>query len=98
MYLSHPVRRLRDEPREGESVTLVVRAEHEDGIDDLADRLADLGTVEDRLRFATVKATVPQTAVADVCDLDGIETIETANTLTLDPTGAGEDVEFDDPP
>lgn len=93
MYLSHPVRRMRDEPRADETVTLLVRAVDEDAVEALATRLADHGTVEDRLRFGTVKVTVPQVAVAAVCELSGIETVETANTLALDGTGAGEDVE-----
>lgn len=93
-YLTHPVRRLRDEPIEGESVTLLVTAEDEPAVDALAERLEDLGTVEDHLRFGTVKVTVGQTAVADVCDLDGVESIETANTLAIDPDGAGEDVSY----
>jgi hypothetical protein len=89
MYLSHPVRRVRDDPVEGESVTLLVRAADEDGVEDLAERLADLGTVENRLRFATVKVTVPQPAVAAVCELPGIEAIETAKTLAMDAAGGG---------
>ena len=93
MYLSHPVRRLRDDPVDGETVTLLVRAADDEGVEALADRLADVGSVEDRLRFATVKVTVPQEAVAAVCDLPGIEAIETANTLAMDAEGAGEDVE-----
>ena len=95
-YLSHPVRRMRQDPDSGESVTLVVTAadEDDDAAATLADRLADVGTVEDRLRFGAVKVTVPQAAVADVCDLDGIQSIETANTLAMDADGAGEDVDY----
>lgn len=93
-YLSHPVRRIRDEPLEGEEITLLVTAAEEADRADLADRLADHGTVEDRLRFGTVKVTVPQVAVAEVCELPGITSIETANTLAMDPDGAGEDVSY----
>lgn len=94
-YLTHPVRRIREDPVEGETVTLLVTAEGEDdaAADHLADRLADLGTVEERLRFGTVKATVPHEAVDEACDLPGVEAVETANTLAIDPDGAGEDVD-----
>jgi len=96
MYLSHPVRRMRDDPQTGETVTLLVRAVADDAVDDLAERLADLGTVENRLRFATVRVTVPQVAVADVCELSGVDSVETANTLELDAAGAEEDVDLDE--
>lgn len=96
MYVSHPVRRLRESPREGETVTLLVTAADGAAVDDLAGRLAAHGTVEERLRFGTVRVTVPHHAVDAVCDLDGVERIETATTLELDPTGAGEDVALDE--
>jgi hypothetical protein len=96
MYLSHPVRGLREDPIEGEEVTLLVTAVDDAAVGDLADRLADLGTVEDRLPFGTVRVTVPQPAVDAVCDLQGIDRVETANTLSLDPDGAGEDVSYDE--
>lgn len=95
MYVSHPVRRLRESPREGETVTLLVTAADEASVDDLAGRLAAHGTVKERLRFGTVRVSVPETAVEAVCELEGIARVETANTLDLDPTGAGEDVELD---
>ena len=95
MYLTHPVRRLREEPVAGETVTLLVRADDGVDLDRLAERLAAHGTVEDRLRFGTLRVTVPQDALDAVCALEGIAAIETANTLALDPDGAGEDVELD---
>jgi hypothetical protein len=95
-YLTHPVRRLRDDPVEGEPVTLLVRAADETDREELADRLATLGTVEARHRFGTVEATVPQSAVDAVCDLSGIASIETTNTHALDADGAGEDVTFEE--
>jgi hypothetical protein len=95
-YLTHPVRRLRDDPVEGETVRLLVTAEDEDAVDELAERLGNLGTVEDRLRFGTVRVQVAQSDVAAVCDLGGVDRIETANTLELDPDGAGEDVSYEE--
>ena len=85
MYLSHPVRRIREDPDESETVTLRVTAEDDDAADALADALDDLGVVEQRLRFAGLRVTVPQVNVDDVCALDGIESVETGNTFTIDP-------------
>ena len=95
MYLSHPVRRLRDDPTDGETVTLRITAVDDAAADDLTDRLDDIGVVEERLRFGGIRMTLPQAQVEDVCALDGIESIETGNTFTIDADGAGEDVEYD---
>ena len=94
-YLTHPVRRLRDDPDPDEMVTLLVTADDEVDMDALATALGGLGTVEDRLRFGTVRVTVPQPAVEAVCDLGGVARVETVNALALDPTAAGEDVDPD---
>lgn len=90
MYLSHPVRRLRDDPGEGE-VSLVV--ELEDSGDDTDDNdvpgplgaaVADAGgTVERSLGFDCWLVTVPETAVERLCDLDAATRIETDATLDL---------------
>ena len=95
MYLSHPVRRIREDPIEGEAVTLRVTATDDEQADALGTRLVDVGTVEDRLRFAAFRVTVPQERVDEVCTFDGIEAVETAQTFTLDADGAGEDVEYE---
>jgi hypothetical protein len=92
-YLTHPVRRLRDDPHPDERVTLLVTVDDVTEQAALAAALAEHGTVEARLRFGTVRVTVPQPAVAAVCGIGGVDRVETANTLALDPTGAGEDVE-----
>lgn len=96
MYLSHPVRRMRDDPIPDASVTLVVTTEDEADTSALAADLSDLGTVEDRLRFGSIRVTLPEDRVAAVCSLEGIESVETAGTLAMDPDGAGEDVDFGD--
>ncbi len=92
-YLTHPVRRLRDDPDPRETVTLLVTAGDDTDLEAVEAALGDLGTVETRLRFGTVKVTVAQALVAAVCELEGLERVETANTLELDPTGAGEDID-----
>jgi hypothetical protein len=94
MYLSHPVRRIREDPAEGETVTLRVTAEDDDAADALAEQLADVGVVEERLRFAGLRVTVPQDRLDDVCAFEGIESIETGNTFALDPD-THEEIDYD---
>lgn len=94
-YVSHPVRHVRDDPREGETVDLLVRV-----ADD-----ADQGAVEDALRgvggedvddrgLGALAVTLPQVRVTDVCELDALDAVETQGTLAIDLDGAGEDVEY----
>jgi len=84
MYLSHPVRRMRDDPGEGE-VSLVVE------LDDAEDAAASLrravedaeGTVEKELEFDCWLVRVPETAVSSVCELPAVVRIETEATLDV---------------
>jgi hypothetical protein len=83
MYLSHPVRRIREDPIPGESVALVV------GLGDDADpetfqRLVGEagGTVDEELRFSW-RVTVPQTALEELLAAADPERVETANTISL---------------
>lgn len=83
---------MRDDPIEDEMVTLVVEfAEESDDRATLGSIVAEHGGGVDReLRFADVSVTVPERAVADLSDLDGIARIETGNTLSQAPAGAEE--------
>lgn len=82
MYLSHPVRRMRDDPIDDEDVQLVIEASDEDARDDLEQRLESAGIeVEERLQFGSLLVEVEEATVADLCEFGGIETIETAGTL-----------------
>lgn len=92
-YLSHPVRRIREEPIEGQRVTLRVTVADEGSVDEVADALDERGAVEERLRFRALRVTVDQEAVAAVCELPDLAAVETANTLSMDADGAGEDVD-----
>jgi len=94
MYLSHPVRRMHEDPAD-EQVVLRITAEDDDARDAIAERIAEFGTVEDRLRFAGLRVTVEQERLGDICALEGIESVETANTFTIDADGAAEDVKYD---
>jgi hypothetical protein len=83
MYLSHPVRRIREDPLPGESIGLVV--ELEDGADPVAfeERVTEVGgTVEEKLRFSW-RVTVPQEALDDLLSAADLARVETANTISL---------------
>lgn len=83
MYLSPPVRRMRDDPFEGETAALVVElgdAEHSD----LDAKLDDVdGALERELQLGSVLVSVPEPNVAAFCETDGLERVETAGTLGL---------------
>lgn len=84
MYLSHPVRRMRDDPLPDESVTLVVELADESAREPFLDAVAAYdGTVDRDLQFADLAVRVPESAVADLCEIEGIERIETGNTLDI---------------
>lgn len=90
MYRSHPVRRRCESPTPGETVALVVEFDPE-----TTDRAAvtaalpDAASVTD-LPFDSLRVTVPEPDVADVCGIDGLVRVETANVTELGD--AGEDV------
>lgn len=102
MYVSRPVRSIRDDPIVGESVRLLVTL-----ADDLGERSSAVeaavretvaghgGTVVDELEFDTLVVEVPHETVADLCGLEGLAAIETDDTLSVTLDGAGEDVEYD---
>jgi hypothetical protein len=93
MYLSHPVRRMRDDPEPDLTVELVVTAADEDGVADLENALAEAGVdVRDRLRFGALRVRCPETTVAALCALEGIESVETGATRDVAGGDAGEDV------
>ena len=97
MYVSPAVRTIRDDPIEGEPVSLLLEVADEVPVDDVATAVEELGgTVETELEFRTLRVTVDQERVGAVCETDGIDVVETANTLGIDIDGAGEDVRFED--
>lgn len=92
MYVSPAVRSIRDDPIEGETVTLLVEVADDGDVDAVADGLSEFGTVESEREFGTLEVTVAHERVSGVCDLSEVATVETTNTLGIDPDGAGEDV------
>lgn len=103
MYLSHPVRRMREEPIDGEEVTIIVRvgADGPDGgvgevtdeaIEQVAEEIEQAGAiVEDRLRFGTLRVRLTQERIDDLCSISDVASIETDNTIGLDGD-TGEDL------
>ncbi|MDS0294370.1 hypothetical protein [Halogeometricum luteum] len=83
MYLSHPVRRMREDPLEGETAALVVeldgaeRSDFEAALDDVD------GTVERELQLGSLLVSVPEPNVDALCETDGLTRVETAGTLGL---------------
>jgi hypothetical protein len=95
MYLSHPVRRMRDSPTADEDVALAITVTDESAVEEVAVAVGRAGgTVEDRLRFGTLRVVAPQDCLDDICAVDGIDSVETTNTLSIGGD-AGEDVERD---
>ena len=91
MYLSHPVRRIREDPVPGEEATLVVTVGSLSG-DALREAVAALdGEVTATLRFDAYRVRLPQEHVDELCETAGLETVETANAVGYGGD-AGEDV------
>lgn len=87
-YLSHPVRRIRDEPVEGARVELVVEP-GDIAADALTSTVKQLsGTIVRELQFDCYLIDLPETAVDELCELDGLVRIETAETLSVAPRDA----------
>ncbi len=96
-YVSHPVRAMRDDPIPDESATLLLRLTEEATTGTIADHVTDLGgEVDSELAFETLRVVVPETAVVDICELDGLDAIETDATIQIGGGDAGEDVELND--
>lgn len=89
MYVSHPVRRIRDDPIEGETVALVVTADA-DGADPetVRDRIEAVGgEVVAELPFGSLEVSAAQEDVDDVCEVSGLARVETANTISFGGDG-----------
>lgn len=82
MYISHPVRRLREDPIEGESVALVAELTDAADSDAFAAHVTALGGTAERLRFSW-RVTLPQTGIDDLLAFEGLTRVETAETISL---------------
>jgi hypothetical protein len=86
---------MREDPIQGETVSLVVTGEsdEEEFVAELETGIEDAGaSVEQRLEFGALRVETTQDRIDDLCDLTGIESIETANTVGIGGD-AGEDLD-----
>lgn len=86
---------MREDPMEGEPVTVIARVEArgpDGGVGEVTDEAVETaveaiesigGTVEDRLRFGTLRVRVTQDQLDDLCSVDTLASIETDNTIGL---------------
>jgi hypothetical protein len=92
VYLSHPVRRLSTDPFEDEDATLVLSCTSTADLDAVSDAVERAGgTVDARLQYHTLRIQIPERAVSQLTEIDGLESIETDNTVGIGGD-AGEDV------
>lgn len=91
-YLSHPVRRMRDDPEPDETVQLVVEVTPADlGFAAFEETVtAAGGSVLEELPFDSYRIEIPQTGLATLCETDGVVRVETTNAIQ--PGDAGEDI------
>jgi len=96
MYVSRPVRAVRDDPTPGESATLLLRLgdADPDAVRTAVDECG--GEVTAELAFETLRVDVPQEAVPSICDLAGLDAVETDAPLDVGAGDAGEDVTVPD--
>jgi alkyl hydroperoxide reductase subunit AhpC len=91
-----PVLGISDDPVAEESATLLLRLDEAD-METTTARVEDLGgEVDAELEFETLRVVLPEPAVTDLCELDGLESIETDATIQMGGGDAGEDVELND--
>ena len=84
MYVSHAVRSLREDPIEGETIALALTTSDDADPDAVAAAVEDLGgTVERRLQFDDLAVSVPQSEIAAICAIDGLDVVETADTISI---------------
>jgi hypothetical protein len=96
-YVSRAVRSLRDDPIEGESVSLALTTAEDADSDTVAAAVeAAGGTVDRRLQFDDLAVAVPHERLSDICAIDGLDAVETTNAIAITSGEAtDEDVEFD---
>ena len=92
MYLSHAVRRIREDPMADEDATLVVDL-GDRSVEEVTETVEALGgEVEAELPFDSCRIRLAQEAVDEFCDLDGLAAVETADVVGYGGD-VGEDVE-----
>jgi hypothetical protein len=101
MYVSRPVRAIRDDPVAGGSIRVLVTIADERDSDQVRQDVRDVtsthgGAMLEELAFDTVAIEIQHEGVDALCAVDGIEAIETEDTISMSLDGAGEDVSYDE--
>lgn len=81
---------MRDDPIQGEQTVLLIEFADSNAaaVEEIVEEYD--GELDRNMQFVDVAAAVPEEAVASLCELDGIERIETGDTLEQTPSGAEE--------
>jgi hypothetical protein len=80
------------DPFEDEDATLVLSCTSTADLDAVSDAVERAGgTVDARLQYHTLRIQIPERAVSQLTEIDGLESIETDNTVGIGGD-AGEDV------
>ena len=80
-YVEQEVKHMRENPDSGASTTLLLGV-GDASLDDIEDRIESIGgEVTERLPFDTLEVTVPETLVADILEIEGLESVETDGSL-----------------
>ncbi|RNJ26539.1 hypothetical protein [Halosegnis longus] len=88
MYLSPAVRTARDDPTEGATARLTVRTDDE--VASIRETVETYGAVEEETRFGSIRASVPEPAVADLLDsLPEVEAVETWTAMAEEDGSEG---------
>jgi len=97
MYVSRAVQSIRDDPIADESVSLVLEPDDDTDTDAVARAAETAGaTVSRHLQFGDLEVTIPQEQVGDLCDIDGLAAVQTADAIAIHPDEAEEDLDPDE--
>ena len=95
MYVSRAVKSIREDPVEGESVRLVLETKSDAEPDAVAEAAEDVGgTVERELQFDDLEVSISHEGVDDICEIEGLSAIQTADAIGTHPDEAEEDIDM----
>ena len=97
MHVSRAVATIRDDPVAGETIDLVFETAPDADPEVVAIHLEAAGaTIERHLQFEDLLASVRHEDVADVCRVDGVDAVQTADAIAIHPDEAEEDVDLEE--
>jgi len=97
MHVSRAVQTIRDDPVPGENIDLVFETDPDADLESVVTHLEAAGaTIERRLQFDDLLATVRHEDVDAVCQVRGVGAVQTADAIGIHPDEAKEDFEPED--